>query len=252
MDLTEMLSILWRSKWIILITALLAAAITGVISFQKQTVYSAEAVLITGNTGSAGQSVTADKQAATYASLVDIREVLDKSIEVSGIGSSAQALRADVSASTEKDSPYIILSSVSYSAETAVNEVNAVAQGLTQYVSELQTQAYSDTRQLIVDELTKVQAQQDTARAANPNDPRILALEDVRLSLMKQYEQMNIEKVSSDQIKIVSLARESASSPPHNYRDIILAFVIGAVVGIGIGFVTDSIRKALGRLPDKS
>lgn len=251
MDLNEMLAILWRAKWIVLITAVLTAGITGFFSLRSQIVYRADAVLVAGN-NSAGQSVTDDKLAATYANLADIREVLDKSVEVSGIDTSWQTLRSHISTSTTKDSPYVTLTATGSSPDRVIEEVNAVAQGLTQYVTELQKQEAAETQQRFVEELTKVQTNQDAARKANPNDPNLKVFDDVRASLLKQYEQMNVENLAGKQLRVVSLAQESFGSPPHRARDIILAFVIGTAAGIGIGFTADSIKKALGRLPEQA
>ena len=106
MNLFDILSTIWRSKWIIIATAIVAAGFVFYRSYSQETIYQAEAILAVGNFGGARLSGE-DKIAASYAELAQTRNVLEKSIELGQLDKKPWQLVGKVNTVTAKDSIYI-------------------------------------------------------------------------------------------------------------------------------------------------
>lgn len=251
MDLVELLSAVWRTKWIALAVAVIAAGLVGVQSFQKPTTYKAEAVLVVGNLGSGttlGRTGGEDKLATSFGELVNTPGVLEKAAENSDAGLTASQLAGAVVPATEDFSPYLRLVSTDTSQDAAVEEANAVAEGLVAYVADFQQRILDGDRERLLADLTRMDDEIKVLETQHSDDSRLEALKELRQSLVKQYEELSTEYLNSGSLEIVSLAEKAAMDPQHPWRNTAIAFIVGAIVGIGIGLGVDSVRKALRRV----
>lgn len=246
MDLAEMLSVVWRAKWIILLTGVVCASIVALISFQEDPIYSAEAVLVVGNVGSTSLPGREDELAFSYGELVKTREVQEHAANSGESDRPAEELTG-VTAATAEDSPYVILTTTDNSALGAIEKVNAMSKGLVAYVDELKDAGVEADKQRVLDELAQIENEQALIRA-NPNgdEGRFRALDGVRQGLIRQYEELNLESFTTNKLSVVSLATSASSSNPQPWRNTIIGFFVGCIVGLGLGFAIASVRKALG------
>lgn len=248
MGLAEFLSIIWRSKWIILVTAIATTAFITTATIRQPTVYEAGSVLVVGNLSSGkalGSTGGEDKLAASYADLLNIDDVFQASAEKSGLSLTSEQLRGHVTAVTANNSPYLRLTSSDTDAGRAVDEVNAMANGLASYVTNLQDKNLTKGREAIQGQLTEIEKQID---AIPENDTQqagqLGALNAVRDSLTKQNEQY-ITDTTYSRLSVVSLANTASPQVPAKTRNISLGLLVGVLVGVAIGFVYHSSLKAL-------
>jgi capsular polysaccharide biosynthesis protein len=245
LDLVELLAVLWRSKWIILITAVVAGSVVAYDSFTRQKTYEAESMLVVGNFSSTSLPGREDELAFSYGQLVGTNEVLEKTAELAGNGSDASEFRG-VATETAKDSPYLKLIARDTTALGAIDRVNAVAQGLVAYVDDLKKQNIASDQQMLLQKLTDVENDLSRLRAdPNGDAGRIQALEGARQSLLRQYEELNLESSSANRLTIVSGATSATTEATRPLRNTLIALLVGAVVGTALGFATDSVRKSL-------
>lgn len=260
MDLVEMLSTIWRTKWIIIITAAVAAGVVAFDSFRQVITYRAEATLLVGTlspeSSALGRFGGEDKLALSYAQLVSNREVLEKSIEIYGLPVTVGGLRGDVGTvppPKDSPSPFVMLYAVAGTPAEAVNEVNAVAEGLAVYVAEMQNRVLEENRRKLLDELSQVESDIAAIQSSPVQDKgRLAALEGVRRSLISQFETVSLSHLPGGILRVISLAENATPSRTHPYRNTAIAFAVGAVAGIGIGFGYESVRKALRREGEKA
>ncbi|MHB1403795.1 MAG: YveK family protein [Thiobacillus sp.] len=178
MDLIEMLSTIWRTKWIILITAVVAGGLVMFNSLRQDATYTANATLVVGSMspGSSrlGQTGGEDKLALSYADLIRTRVVLDQAVKNGGLNISSDQLSADIgSVPPPKDaiSPYVNLYATTRDPQSAINEVNATAKSLVDYLAGMQSKALQDDQNEIVNQLTQVEAEIAQIQASPTKDP---------------------------------------------------------------------------------
>ena len=246
-----MMATIWRSKWIILITALIAAGLVAFQSLRQEITYQADAVVVVGDLG-LGQSTNAslqasDQLASSYSELLQTRDVLQKSIDDAGLNKTPAELRNSIVASTSKDSPFIKMSAFDSTANSAIADVNAAAVGLTAHLRDQQFKIIADGKQNVSDEMTKVENELIAINNSENKDPgRIAALQEQRQSLITEYEGF-VTSTNNQMVSVVSLADSASASVPRTLRDSILGLLVGAVAGVGLGFAFDSMKKAINR-----
>lgn len=246
MDLLDVLSTIWRTKWIILATAIVAAGIIFYRSSTQETIYQAEALLAVGNFGGARLGGE-DKIAASYAELAQTRDVLQRSVEIGKLDKKPWELRGGISTVTSKDSTYIKLKvSDTRNAETAVNSANAVAAGLINFVDELKKNNSLKNQQLLIDELAVIEKDIAETRANPVKDTaKLSALEDARSSLLTRYEEKSTGYNEVGKLTLIQKAEFATASASRPLRNTAIGFVVGLIAGVGIGFATESVRKAI-------
>ena len=241
MDLAEMLSTIWRSKWIILAVALITAGVVAVVTLRSDEVYEAEAVVMVGTLGTDSVFTRVDELAASYAELAYTAEVRGNAADK--LGSSYESGGINVSAGEK--SPFIRINSSNSSAEAAVLEANAVAEELVAYVSNLQQEDSKNKGEAVLRELSEIEKQQEELyNAPVVDEARAKALDTVRQSLIRQYEESKID-LFENSLNIVDPAVVAVKQESRAGLQIVIAFLLGAVMGVIIGFATESVRKAL-------
>ncbi|MHB1391446.1 MAG: Wzz/FepE/Etk N-terminal domain-containing protein [Thermoleophilia bacterium] len=252
MDLVEMLSTIWRTKWIILITAAIATGVALYTSLSEVTTYRADAVLVVGTlspgTSALGRVGGEDKLAVSYTELIYAREVLEKARDLGSLPVSNSQLASDISfVPPPKDnaSPYVKLYTVTESPEKSIAEVNAVARGLVAYLTADQENVQKGNRDTVLQQLIKVEAEIKSLQAAPVVDQaRIAALDDIRKTLISQFTEVLLSNLPGSSLRIVSEAETASISTPHTVRNASIALFIGLLAGSGIGFAADSVRKS--------
>lgn len=236
-----MLSVIWRSKWIIIAAALVASGFVAYDSFTSDTVYQAESVLIVNSLTPTNTFSNEDKLAASYAELAMTEAVQARARELVDIPGNSSGITAD----TKTDSPFIRISASNKAAERAVNDANAVSEALVTYIDVLQKDGLESKRELLIEQLSDIDSQRQLLASAVPVDQaRIEALDSVRESIIRQNAELNAGLVQSSLV-IVDGADTASEVPSHPLRNTIISFVLGAIAGTIIGFAVDAVRKAL-------
>lgn len=255
-----MLSTIWRTKFIIIVTAVVAGALVLGDSLLKETTYTANATLVVGSmtpgTSALGRIGGEDKLALSYADLITNRDVLEKAVQLSGLEITANSLAGDVGALTPpKDvtTPYVKLYATTNSPETAIAEVNAVSNALVDYLGNIQKKVLDDNRTSILAQLTQVEGEIAQLQTAPVKDPaRLAGLEDVRKSLISDFSDVLNANLPGANLRLIDPAESAYATAAHTVRNTGIAVVLGALAGMGIGFMADSVRKAWRRQPSQS
>lgn len=149
MSLEQVLRVLWRRKWIVLLTVLSCTVSTYVVTKSANKVYEATATLFVGDTKSAPDDFaalqSAQSLAKTYAELIQSRNVADRvATDHPGVGS-GQELLDRVTFEPVSQTQLILLTAEAGSAKGAAVLANAYAKSLIQYADEnLARQTKSD------------------------------------------------------------------------------------------------------------
>lgn len=246
MDLAEFLSIIWRSKWIILVTVVVTTSYVAFKSIRESPTYSANATLTVVGTavGPLGSSSGLDKTAAVYGDLLQIDEVLQSSIDKARINVDPAVLKGQVDTSIEKEKPYLTISVVDKNPGMAVEEANAVSNGLVSYVNDMNKNNQADSSKLLTEQLTQVENSMNKVRNVPDQLDQLFALNDVKDSIVKQMQQVNVDTILT-RLNVLSLAKDSTPLPTQKTRNIILSFFVSLVVGVTLGFVYNSAKDAL-------
>ena len=195
-DLKEYLDIIWSKKWLILGITLLAALISGLVSFfVLQPVYEASTTIMIGKSNNSEQSIKYDdlmlnqKLVNTYSEIIKSNTVLEEVVSNLKLGQSATQLKENVTVNPIGDTEII---------EIKVNNSDPVlATNIANDLSEVSMEN--------VKEIMKIDNVQVIDRAEVPNDP------------VKPNEIMNI----------------------------IIAAVLGFMIGIGIVFLREYLDNTI-------
>ncbi len=241
MDLIELLSIIRRSKWIILVVTLIVTSVVAYRAFSAPPRYEAEVIMTVGDFSPSGKSFSdEDIIAASYAELVNTPLVQEKAFGETGVSG------VSVVPVTEKDSPLLRLTGSGSEPEAVADATNAVATALVDRVSEIQMDMLENSRQRLLGELTRVEGELSGEKAKPQADSnRINALQGYRLSLLKQSEELALQMGEGPNLTVVSAATESHFIPARSLRKTILGLAIGLLGGIVVGFVYQSLKKAI-------
>lgn len=241
-----MLSILWRSKWIILVTALVAGAVVAFDSYSEEQGYRADTLLVVSSLAPTNVFSNENMLATSYAELATTDRVKTKAFAIPGNeNDSDRTTTSVISAEVDSETPFIRISATNTDARQAVTDANAVADALVDYVSELEQQNLQEKRDSLLDQLVEIEGQQNQVAASQPVDQtRINALEAVRQSVIRQYEEINAGLTQSN-ITIVDEAERAVPLTTNPARNTIIAIMLGALAGAIIGFSVNSVRKAL-------
>lgn len=246
MDLIDFLSVIRRTKWIIISVTVIVTAIVAYQAFTVSDSYEAKSILAVGNfTPAAGGLGGDDLVAASYARLVNTPQVQEEAFGEEGISSSAP-MGVSVNTETEEDSPYILIMGSGDDPQATKEAVNQITSALVVRVSELQAEINNNARMLTLDELTVTENELVTEQAKpDADEGRINALQSYRQALIKQSEDLALEVSQGPNLTIVSNAVDSIKKPVTPWRNTIIGFVIGLIGGVVVGFIYDAIRRAL-------
>ncbi|MHB0915436.1 MAG: Wzz/FepE/Etk N-terminal domain-containing protein [Thermoleophilia bacterium] len=245
MDLAEMLSVLWKSKWMMLVAAALVAVLIGYNSFSREEVYRAETAMIVSSLTPTNVFSNEDMLAASYGELVLTEAVQSKASEISSATGGPSSVSSTIAAETKADSPFIRVIVTNTNPERAVSDANAVSTALVEYVSELQQSSLDEKQESLLRELADIDTQRDEVKAAIPVDEtRLAALDLVRQSIIRQYEELNAGTLLSS-VVVVDQAGKASMEATHPLRNTIVGFFLGGLAGAIIGFSVESVRKAL-------
>ncbi|HSK15637.1 MAG TPA: polysaccharide biosynthesis tyrosine autokinase [Gaiellaceae bacterium] len=165
MSADQLLVTLWRRKWIVLLTVLVATVATYAVSLQLPKVYSAEATLFVGNRSEAGSDFEAIQSsqvlARTYAELIQSPNVAARVAEELPGGESPSEVLERTSFRPISDTQLLVVQAEGSTPTEAAELANAYAQGFASYV---ETELPAETN----GEVTVADAAQPPASAVRP------------------------------------------------------------------------------------
>lgn len=266
METRQYLGILWRRKWIIVVTMLAAVGVAILGSYLQQPVFSAAATIRVAQ-GSRGSiqyvdAMYAERLMNTYRDLLRSRPFLASAIERLSLSTTVEALAKQIKVDVVLDTE--LLKVTAEDADPA--QAQRVANTLATLFIEQSRSLYSGSGESVLETLRKqlaaVEADLEQNRTAlqtlrmdpRPEQTRLEELaakvsmgEEIYASLLRQYDDMRL--VDESRANSVTLA-EPASLPvepikPRKLLNLILGIFVGMLCGIGLAFLFESLDPVL-------
>jgi len=261
MDLKQYLLILWRRKWVIVITTLVTLVVVIIATLKTTPIYSATATMRVASTSSG--SITsydymyADRLMNTYVKLATTRPVLDELEQKLNL-SELPPIEVKTLSQTE-----LIQITVEHSnPETAALAANTLAEILINQSLELYTGSGESSLEILSEQVSSMEEEVNQARATytnlvenSPEDTEAIQTAQEMLdlkqqmysSVLEQYEQTRLR--ASLRANSVSVVEPAFPPPdpakPRKELNIALGFIVGAVGGLGLAFLFENLDTTL-------
>jgi len=261
MDLKHYLRILWRRKWIIVITTVVTLTIVVVGTYKTTPIYSATATMriASSSTGSVSSYdyYYADRLMNTYVKLATTTPVLDELVTRVGLGSVPE-----IEVKTLPQTELIQITVEHSNPQTASLAANTLAEILISKSLELYTGSGESSLEILSEQVASMEQEIAQARTeylniveSSPADTEAIQSAQEMLdlkqqmysSVLEQYEQARLKaSLRENSISVV----EPASTPekpakPRKELNIALGFMVGAVGGLGLAFLWENLDSTL-------
>jgi len=261
MELQDYLAILWRRKWVIVITIIVTEIVVIVGTLLTTPTYSATATLriATAANGAVNYSdyMYADRLLNTYVQISTTKPVLDELKRRLSLINLPQ-IEVKTIPNTE-----LIQISVEYKDPTlAANITNTLADILVSQSAELYMGGGKSSLDILSEQVTRMEDEVNQARieyldlvAKNPGDTAGIQAakqamdlkQQIYVSTLDQYEQSRLrEALRANSISITDPAVPPLSpSKPRKVLNITLGFLIGSIGGLGLAFLFENLDSTL-------
>ncbi len=261
MDLQGYIRIIWRKRWVIILTILISLIVIGIGTYLTTPVYSASSVLriATASGGSISYTdyIYTDRLVNTYVKIATSRPVLDELVTRLKLAD-VPVVRVEIIPNTELIN-VTVENSDPYSAQAAAN---TLANILIEQSKSLYSGGGRDPKLILADQLTQLEQELNQEREAydqlvrsSPSNTEAIAasLQSIQLkqesyaTLLSQYEDTRIrDAIRANTISLV----EPATTPAKPIRpDLLINFGLGiilsAMAGLGLAFIFDHFDETL-------
>jgi capsular exopolysaccharide synthesis family protein len=266
MEIKKYIDILWRRKWIILLTLVVAATVVAVGTKMTTPVYQATAILriavSAGGPLSYSDYQYADQLMNTYVEMATRRPVLEELMKRLML-SRPPAVKAEIIPGTE----LINLTVEDTNPKRAAEAANALADILIAQGNQLYVGGGKRLSEVLSEQLTQIESDLDENRTqyekllvqtpAAPDEiettKQALQLKQSNYAtLLAQYQQARFrEEIQGSMITVFESATEpGAPSKPRIMLNILLGFVVGLAGGLGLAFLFENIDTVLYKTDD--
>ncbi|MHB1270927.1 MAG: YveK family protein [Thermoleophilia bacterium] len=255
MDLVDFISVIRRWIWLLIPVVLLVVGYTAYSGIRSQTAYNSEATIVIGlsqiaasSTGGFSIANSGDRIGATYSELVTARPVMEKALAKAGLDWHPDTLRSKVSTNVTKNTPVFKVDVVDTDPQRTQTLANAVAESFVEYIQDVSTSGADDARKVVMGELTRVDTELASARAANSgaNEARINSLQDSKATILKQYATLLDQQTHAGDIRVANPADSSTRTGTSLGQRIAIGLAAGLIVGILLEFIAEAISGAVG------
>ncbi len=260
MEIQHYLTILWRRKWIIILTLFVTMLGVVVWTIKTDPTYSATTKMrISAQSTMAnyyGLSY-ADRLMNTYVDLATTKPVLDELTQRLGLGYSP-LVSVSIIANTEllqitveDHNPEIAASAANTLAEILINQSQTLYTGNKESSLDILSTQVSTMEQ----EVTQARTDYEDYVANHPNDQLGIdsakqsydIKQSIYSSLLQEYEQARLQAAQNiDMISIVEQALPPFNPiKPNIPRNMVLGFIIGSIGGLGLGMLFENLDTTL-------
>jgi len=241
--LEDYLRIAWSRAWIIILAILIVVIAALVVSLRTTSLYGASAELVyeksSMDTAVFGYEVLGydydrPRTIETAIAAISRSESISQAVKAQLASSREPAeLSGMVSATANADTDLVSVSAVSSEPQEAAKVANAFADQFIIYRQSMARALVADARDLIKNQLDTLSSEQTDT--------------DYELMLQDKYESLRIlEAMQDGDFKLIRRA-EAPGVPftPQTKRNLILAFVVGLVLGAGLAFLVEYLDKRI-------
>ena len=252
-------TILWRGKWLMLISLAVCVALAVFITKTSAKVYQATAIIQVNAPSTQTNDTFQNQQASqglakTYATLITDRSFLDKIRDRVGNGRySVGGLKSRISASAVQDTTLVRMKVEESSPAAATSLASDVAQAFLQVVRQDAVLRNNDQAREIQAQITRISDEIDALSKSGSNSEKLRSLRLAQAALTDQLG--SIVGDAARQGGIVSLsAPPTASSAPIRPRpalNVAAGVMLGLLLGIVLAWFRSRLDRAL-RSPDEA
>jgi capsular exopolysaccharide synthesis family protein len=272
LELRQYVRILWRWAWLIVLAAVLAGSIAFVASQLTVPIYEASTTVLINQAPASSASpdynslLASERLAMTYSELLRKRPVLEAVITNLKLNTDPKTLVEHIRVNTVRDTQLIELTVEDISPQRAADIANEIVRVFSQQNREQQASRYADSKQNLLQELAKVQADVDRTQARldeikTPTTPGQVAEQERLQALLAQYrssyttlvdsfEQVRLaETQATDDVRVVEPAQPpGAPVRPRILMNTLLGAIVGAMLAVGmvflIEYLDDSVKSS--------
>lgn len=251
MEFRDIMNLIWKWLWLIIIATALATGGAYFISQYTTPVYRATTTLLISEPGASAQTdeftaiLTSERLARSYAERLTNRHVLEDVIATTGLSATPEDLEELIEVQLVRDTQLIELSVEHTSPQVAQLIANEVPKAFATRNQEQQTQRFAASKESLEEELAGIEVEivaieQQLAAFDEDNQPpsletQLIELQAAHSSLLSSYEQVRIAEAQSLSNVIID---EEASLPtepvrPRTVLNTILSGIVGASVSAG-------------------
>ncbi len=261
MDLQGYIRVIWRKKWVVILTVVVTLVIVAVGSLITTRIYSANAVIRIATASSGSISYTdyiyADRLVNTYVKIANSRLVLDDLIKRLNL-SEVPVVRVEIVPNTE----LINIIVEDPNPATAQAAANTLAEILIEQSKSLYSGGGKDPKLILAEQLTQLEQELNEERGAydelirnSPSDTEAIAgsLQSLNLkeqtysTLLAQYEDTRLrDAIRANTISLVETAQlPTKAIRPNLLINFGLGLILSAMAGLGLAFIFDRFDETL-------
>jgi non-specific protein-tyrosine kinase len=263
MDIRQYVAVLWRRKWVIVLTVAVTVAVAtvGTVIAAPKYVATTTVRVLTAAGGSLDwvqyDTWYADRLMNTYAELVTSDPVLEELVERLSLDEPPE-IEVEIVPNTE----LIQISVGDRDPAMAAQAADTLAEIIILRSKELHTGQGRSAQDILVDQLAQIEDELSLARkdyesvvAESPEDSQGIAAasrsvdlkQQTYAALLEQYEQVRLrEAIWADKVSVVDPADvPAAASSPRPELNIALGFVVGLAGGVGLAFLFENLDTTL-------
>jgi capsular exopolysaccharide synthesis family protein len=250
-EFRQILALLWRWVWLILLTGLAAGIIGLVVSLLMTPVYQASTTVLVNEApavlaDSYSAVLASDRLTRTYAEMIVKQPVLESVSADLGLTDRLDALEIKVSAQPLRDTPLIKITVESTDPQVSAAAANQIVSVFAAQILALQSARFAQSEASLVAQISASEQElaDYAAQAAlstdeqerSQLDARIAQLREIYAGLVQSYEQVRLAKAQA----VSSIAPvEAASAPaepirPKPLRSALLAGMLGLMLCAGV------------------
>lgn len=236
--LERLIEVFQRRKWWVIGSIVLMTVLVALLTSQQEKKYTSTASLLFRDTGSAalnggGAVIDPARQGATNDALVALPEVATRAARIAGQRATPGEVAVAIKVEPTGDSDVAKISATSTSPQRAALIANAYARAYVAFRRSLDTQQIDDA-------IDSVQAQ---INALRPDQEDSALAQSLRANLTELTGARALAGTSAQVVERAGVP--SAPSSPNTRRNLILAILLGAIIGTTLAFLRDRIDHTL-------
>lgn len=253
MELSEVIGVIRRWKWLVLPVVVLVTGYTIYSGLQSKPSYNAEATVVSGfsqiaegGNNSINVVQSGERVGLTYAELITTQPVLESALKKAGLDWNPSTLAGIISVTPVKSTSILKIDVTDTDGDQAVLLANSVADAFVDYVKDTAKNGNAASVAAVTDDLNSVEAQLASAKASPAQDQgKINALQDRRDEILKEYQALLDQDIQSGDIMVANPADFAQAGGIQLGQRIAIGFVISLVAGIVLAFIAEAVRKSL-------
>ena len=268
MELRQYTAILWRSKWLVVICILLAAAAAFVVSSLATPVFEASTTLLINQAPDSRTSeysaiLASERLARTYAQMLTNRPVLEEALSRLELGIGLGDLEDAIDVQLVRDTQLIELKVENPNPSLAAILANSIVEVFAEQIDALQASRFAASKTSLGAQLDKISEQIQANEvaiadlAAPQTDTRKAELERLQtelaqhqasyITVLQSYEELRIAEARSISNIIQVEPAEPAENRirPRTLFNTLLAGVVGAMIALGAVFLIESLDDTI-------